>query len=184
VRKPGGRRRPERPFYSRPTAWEGGRTSHLERFSRFKISDSPLIPRRPRNKTEIAKCSHIVLSFQIPTPANRGAAMLPSRTPSRLGGVRNFAVGVGSPPPMAGGKPLKLCPRLCDRTAFFSSLPPFAWGPWGRRPCSLREGCCLCDAVSPVAAPQGRRRGQQLDNIEHSRNPTIFKVFKVVVPGR
>ena len=26
--------------------------------------------------------------------------------------------------------------------------------------------------------------GQNLDNIEHSRKPTIFKVFKVMVPGR
>ncbi len=91
-------------------------------------------------------------------------------------------MGVGSPPQLAGGKTLKTLPLVL--TAPFSSFQRFAWRPRGRRPCSLREGCCTCDAVSPVAAPRGRRRGRNFENFEKGRGLTIFKVFKVSVPGK
>ena len=123
-------------------------------------------------------------------PSRRGFARLPrGRAPTadsgvtRLGGMPDFAVGVGSPPTMCRWQNIenKHCPWWC--LPHFQSLPRVVVGVATLLP-SRRLLPCLCDAVSPVAAPRGRRRVQQLNNIEHIWNPTIFKVFNVLVPGR
>ena len=157
MRKPGGRRRPERPFYSRPTAWEGGRTSHLERLLRFTISDSPPPPPAAPEKTEIAEMQPSCAKFSNPDSGQSGGGDAPIADYVPSGWSAELRGGSGVAAPIGRRQTFEIVPQVV--TAPFFKFSTFRLGAVGaatllpsRRLLPLR--CRVAGRRSPGPTPR------------------------------